>query len=58
MKILRIVVDKLPEGCYECSLVVVGVRLMCIVDRKEIANEKERPSWCPLVQEQGQLFDG
>ena len=48
MEILKVIVEKKPKGCFQCSLLVIGADLMCIVNRKIIKNDKE----CPLIEEE------
>jgi hypothetical protein len=53
MIIYDVRVDKLPDTCAPCPLLVLGTKLMCIVNRKEIKDTvdepmTERPKWCPL----------
>lgn len=55
MIILEIIVDKLPKGCFECPLLVIGVDILCITNRKVIKDDKSRPKWCPLHEIPGQL---
>ena len=52
MEILKVIVEKKPKGCFQCSLLVIGADLMCIVNRKIIKNDKECPKECPLIEEE------
>lgn len=58
MEIIKILAKDIVETCYECPLLVVGNKLMCIVTRKEIGESvdhqiTERPKWCPLTTNVG-----
>ena len=54
MKVLKVIVDELPDGCNQCPLLVMGAKIMCITNRKTIAHSIDspeismRPDWCPL----------
>lgn len=55
MKIIRIVVDKLPRNCADC--ISIGICYeegnFCGVMNKDLSDIKwasTRPDWCPLVE--------
>ena len=59
MKVIKVIVDELPEGCYLCDLmsyVSEGDNLddifqICHVTGKTLTDISKRPDWCPLVTE-------
>ncbi len=61
MKILKIVVDKLPEGCYinednschfwQCYTPIAGNDWCNALNRETESNQACRPDWCPLALE-------
>jgi len=48
MKILKIFVDKLPEGCEECYW--MDYDGYCVFTDKAIGESSDRPPWCPLIE--------
>ena len=55
MKFRGILVKDIVDNCFECPLVVIGTKLMCIITRKKIADSVDqqlngRPRWCPLTE--------
>ena len=66
MKILKVIVDEVPEGCAgkatqpnhhpePCEFMMVGDGLWCFITNKsvEVDNDPfngERPDWCPLIR--------
>jgi len=59
MKIIKVIVDELPEMCHDCRFVdaknFMGTGRIwyecTILDRKVIDDVYSRPDWCPLVEE-------
>jgi hypothetical protein len=53
MKIIKVVVDKLPVSCWECDLSdQVSGDFMCVLySIRDIFDVYQRPDWCPLVVE-------
>lgn len=53
MNVIKVIVDELPKGCNDCPFLVVGSRLMCIINREKVADNAyepmPRPNWCPLI---------
>ena len=52
MKILRVIVDEVPESCKECvypNWNSLGDRY-CQAALRIIYDNKKRPNWCPLVR--------
>ena len=55
MKILKVIVDEVPDGCLYCDLSSVwdSTKSKCRLNGKKLfyENKSERPDWCPLVAE-------
>ena len=50
MKVIKVIVDELPESCKECiypNWNSLGDRY-CQVALRLIYDDKKRPDWCPL----------
>lgn len=54
MKVIKVIVDKLPCDCEVCQFVElpwrIGEKCKCIVEQRVIRT-KDKPDWCPLVTE-------
>jgi hypothetical protein len=58
MEIVKVIVDKLPESCWNCQYYSIGTRKglevlpnVCDVWDKAVEDCNIRPDWCPLVTE-------
>jgi hypothetical protein len=55
MKVLKVIVDELPDSCQECKFLddMTGVGHWCMVDGdyREPPDTAVRPDWCPLMVE-------
>ncbi len=50
MKVLKVIVDTLPESCWQCFLKNINCRV-CHLNRRYIEDYDARPDWCPLELE-------
>ncbi len=58
MNVLKVIVDELPENCFECDLVTTiatyteGKIYLCTVrNRQRVGATGKRPVLCPLVKD-------
>jgi len=59
MKVVNIIVDKMPDRCYVCSLMssvsegdnLDDVFQMCLVTGKTLTDISKRSDLCPLIAE-------
>jgi hypothetical protein len=55
MKVIKVVVDELPEGCLHCLFLDMVYGNECPLNDKKIDNIHTRPDWCPLMTLKHQL---
>ena len=59
MKVIKVLVDEMPESCKECiypNWNSLGDRY-CQAALRIIYDDKKRPDWCPLVVGDRLLFE-
>ena len=59
MKVIKVIVDKVPESCKECiypNWNSLGDRY-CQAALRIIYDDKKRPDWCPLVVNNGATIE-
>jgi hypothetical protein len=51
LELISVLFNKMPAGCFECPLVMIGGDLMCVATRKRIIDDSRRPTWCRVVKQ-------
>ena len=51
MKIIKVIVDEVPESCFECVFEAIE---MCSLMYEELDSTRydHRPNWCPLIKKE------